>query len=216
MIPVTPALQKLATVLMRLAVRILPSSSEDWAKAMLSEFYHRNNCKEALSWAAGCLLACFKMRIEKMFFGNKKIFRWVLGPEFIICFFPLIFTWLESLFELYWDLFLSFPDLPPPIPYQVLNTSTIILGALGPLSLFFAFRSVLLDVRLPGKPIQLVLFGGPLVLGLIYVVCWSLLRQEFDFYFWSHLIPVSVLPALAMIHLIHIYSPDNKQRTALP
>lgn len=204
---------------MLLAARFMPASSEEWVKAMLSEFYHCDNCRKALSWAAGCLLASCKMRIKKMVIGNMKISRWLLGPELIFCFFPLIFTWLESLFWLSMTNLVTFEysigNSVQPIPYVILNFSIIILGTLAPLSLFVAFRSIILDVHLPGKLIRLVLFVGPLLLGVIYTLCWSLLGLNSGNNFWSGLFLLSALPALGMGHMIYIYSPDDNQPAEL-
>ena len=150
------------------ALLILPASGKEWAQAMLAEFYYIEREDHALTWAFGCVIAAVRMRCGAMLIGNLKVSRWVLGLELILCFNPLTFAWLESLF------WLSMTNLETsqhtirnavqPMPFVILNFSTVILGTLGPLSLIVGFRSIFLRDHFPGKFTRRILFAGPLPL----------------------------------------------------
>ena len=164
---------------------------------MMAEFYYIERGDHALSWAAGCVIAAVRMRCETMLIGNLKISHWVLGLELIFCFNALTFAWLESLFWLSMTNLETFQysirNAVQPIPFVVLNVSTIILGTSGPLSLLVGLRAMFLRGHFPGKFTQLIMFAGPLLLGVIHATCWSLLRVGFNY--WSAIFLVSIVPA---------------------
>ena len=213
MISTQTIMRRLAAILVQLAFLILPASGKEWAQAMLAEFYSIEREDHALTWAVGCVIAAIKMRGEAMLIGNLKVSRRVLGLELILCFNPLTFAWLESLFWLSMTNLVTFQysirNAVQPVPFVVLNISTLILGTLGPLSLIVGFRSIFLRDHFPGKFTQRILFAGPLALGIIHAACWSLLRVGFDYR--SAIFLVSILPALSAAHMIYICPSDNKR-----
>src|SRR5690606_8296946 len=126
-----------------------------WARAMSAELHHVQHIDgdyAALAWAIGCLISSIKVRANSMDVGNLRISRWVLAPEFALCFAPLTFGWLDVLFgmsgvvRLDWDIVERY-FLAVPGGLTALSTiaAQAVLGVLGPIGLWFALRLVVLN-----------------------------------------------------------------------
>src|SRR5262249_14887161 len=90
--------RRVGEALLRASEALLPERRRVWAKAMRGEYEHFTNDqyltdRQALAWAAGCLLVSLKERMA-MIKGNFKISRWLLAPEMLLCFLPLTLLWL--------------------------------------------------------------------------------------------------------------------------
>lgn len=209
-------IQRLAFALIRLALRLLPPSGNEWAKAMLAEFYYIDSDFNALAWAAGCVIATIKMRFEAMLIGNLKVSRWVLGPELVLCFTPLTFVWLDGIFGVSGIIRLNYGIVQEYFFSSSVGTfsllmmiSTAIFGISGPLSFILAMRIILLNRQLPGNNTGVVLITGPLVLGVIHITCWLLIGIDFRIDHYAGILMVSILPSLGVAHLFHVYSPNQ-------
>jgi hypothetical protein len=73
-------LRRIATALMKHAIRVLPSARSEWAEAMQHEIHHIENDREALTWAGGCVLASYAERSRVMSVMNSGWARAVLIP----------------------------------------------------------------------------------------------------------------------------------------
>ena len=60
-------LRRLASTLIRHAARVLPPARSQWGEAMKNEIHHIDDDLEALSWAAGCVVASYVER------GGRKM-----------------------------------------------------------------------------------------------------------------------------------------------
>lgn len=210
------SIKRLAFVLMTLAARILPPSGKGWAKAMLTEFYYLEQDSSALLWAIGCVIASIKMRYEAMNIGDLKISRWILIPELLLCFVPLTFYWLEVSFGAYgifrhnmefiWQSLSS-----PPSAMRVMILTTAVLGLVGPAGLVAAFQLIVLKHPIHTRMGGIILITGPVVLGIVSVICLLLMRPVI----WLDelglvLLLFTILPAAGAAHLYYGYTPSQE------
>ncbi len=76
--------RRIALALMEHAAHVLPSARSKWAEAMRHEIHHIENDREALTWAAGCVLASYVERSRGMSIMNSGWVRAILVPA-IVC-----------------------------------------------------------------------------------------------------------------------------------
>jgi hypothetical protein len=67
------ALHALAFSLLRKALRITPSNTADWGKAMLSELEHIEDSRAALLWAIGCAWTLVRAWLEEAVMQRKAL-----------------------------------------------------------------------------------------------------------------------------------------------
>lgn len=208
--------RRLAFALIELAIRLLPGTRIEWAKAMLSELYYLENDRKAVLWAVGCLVASIKERVSAMVTGNLKISRWILVPEMLLCFVPLTIGWLDSVggasgiirlnMEIIQKYFFGVPGGTAALAMMV---SGAILGVLGPVGLIAAMRLIAL-----GRPISrwlgTTLIVGPVLLGGTIVVARFIMDSELAVS--REMVLICVLPALGAAHMLHLgpRTPDVK------
>lgn len=211
--------RQFAVRLLNIAVRLLPRSRFEWARAMLAEFHYLENDHRAVLWAAGCCIAGIKERASAMLTGNLKISPWVFCLEMILCFVPLSVGWLDSLFGSSGIIRLNseiihryFIDASGGEIVLAMMISAAILGALGPIGLVAAFRLIVLGRPLQSPWLGSVLVGGPLLYGVLTLVSRfanggsaAIGFNAVDaFDLWSGVLLLSLLPALGAAHMLLI------------
>ena len=211
-------IKRLASVLMMLALRILPSSSEEWAKAMLTEFYYLDHGRDDLSWACGCVIASVKMRYENMIIGNLKISRWILIPELLVCFMPLTHFWLDvtvGQFGIFgYNLVFVIQNIsrfPEGTAITVMVLTTAVLGLVGPAGLISAYQLIVMKRPIQNKMTGIILITGPVVLGFVTITCLLIMREMV----WLDelglvLLLFTILPSAGAAHLYYVYTPRQE------
>lgn len=63
--------RRLAYMLARVAVWLLPASRGEWGQAMLAELYYVENERQAAFWALGCVMTSIKERVKSMAKGHS-------------------------------------------------------------------------------------------------------------------------------------------------
>jgi hypothetical protein len=207
----------IGSLLMRGAERLLPRRRRVWAAAMRSEFQHLTD-RQALAWAAGCLLVSLKERMA-MIKGNLKISRWLLAPEMLLCFLPLTLLWLDGLDGTSGLLRLSNAALQKNFisaPGGMLFLAAMLLGVLfatiGPVGIVTALRAIVWRRPVKNRWLRAALVAGPLLYGVMALTARAAesgvgamldfsASDAFDF--WSGMLLLSVLPALGAAHLLH-------------
>ena len=172
--------------------------------------------RDALVWAFGCLVAGFRERVNVMLFGNLKIARWVLAAEMLLCFLPLTMGWLDAIGGdsgiIRLDMHIIQTDFAGAKMFALVAMfASAILGAVGPIGLIAAFRSIVL-----GRPVRgwfgIALLIGPILCGAVTIASrWAIGGPEAfnphaygTFDFWSAILLLSVLPALGAAHLLRL------------
>jgi hypothetical protein len=56
--------RRLAALMIRHTLRVMPESRTEWAQGMAREIHHIDNDREALSWAVGCVSAAYGARLR--------------------------------------------------------------------------------------------------------------------------------------------------------
>jgi len=222
MIDSIPLLKYIAFMLMKLALRILPSSCNEWARAMLTEFHYLDRDHDALLWAGGCVIAAISMRLDTMIIGNLKISRWILIPELLLCFVPLTLFWLDTSFGIY-GIFRHNMDFvqqnivrfPEGTAFTVMILTTAVLGLLGPVGLISAFRLIVLKQPVHARIAGIGLIAGPFILGIVTVTCLLLMRPVI----WLDelglvMLLFSVMPSIGAAHMFYISTPERSKRVS--
>ena len=78
------ASRRIALALMEHAAHVLPPARSKWAEAMRHEIHHVENDLEALSWAAGCVVAGYVERSRVVSIMDSGLARAILVPA-IVC-----------------------------------------------------------------------------------------------------------------------------------
>ena len=209
--------RRFAIGLLNIALRLLPKSRGEWARAMRSEMHYLENDRRAVFWAAGCCIASIRERVNTMLTGNLRISPWLLWPEMILCFVPLSIGWLDSLFGPYGVIRLNvevlhrhFIAAPGGEIVLAMMISGAILGVLGPIGLVTAFRVIVLHRPMRNPWLCTTLMAGPLLYGVVSLVLRFAMGTSaaFDlaaadaFDFWSGALLLSLLPALGAAHMV--------------
>jgi hypothetical protein len=144
---------------------------------MLSELQYVDGDGKAIQWAFGCLVTGIKLRVNLMIAGNLKIARWIFLPEILLCFVPLSFAWLDSIFggsgvirlnvDVIYRYFLGVHGGQLVLIWMI---STTLLGTLGPVGLVAGFRLVVLGRPLRIHWLRVALVIGPLLYGLLFLI----------------------------------------------
>jgi hypothetical protein len=172
-----------------------PKERADWAQAMINEFDYLPPDLSAVGWALGCIFASYSERIRAMIRPLESLPRWVLAVEMLVCFLPLTLLFAAVVVR---GLHGGF----------TLQTSLLYgSGAvLGPLGLLAALRSIFF--KSPG-------LGRATIAGLCLLAAWTLVAYSAQILtfgqshlsdWWREFVIIAVLPALAVIHLVFIYS----------
>lgn len=209
--------RRFAMRLLNIAVRLLPRSRTDWARAMLSEMHYLEGDRHAVRWAVGCCVAAIKERVIPMQTGNLKISRWVFCLEMALCFLPLTIGWLDALsggsgiitsnFEV---ISRHFADAPGGGIVLAMIVSGAILGLLGPIGLVAAYRLVVLGRPMRSRWLRAALVVGPLLYGVLTLACRFAMGGSAAFSFnavdafdlWSGVLLLSLLPALGAAQML--------------
>jgi hypothetical protein len=209
--------RRFAIGLLNVAVRLLPKSRTEWARAMRSEMHYLENDRRAVFWAAGCCLASIKEKVTTMRTGNLRISSWLWWPEMMLSFVPLSIAWLDSLFgpsgifrlnvEVIHRYFIGAPSGETVLATMI---SGAILGVLGPIGLVTAFRVIVLHRPIRNPLLCTTLMVGPLLYGVLTLgfrfAIWGPaafgLAAVDAFDFWSGALLLSLLPALGAAHLV--------------
>jgi len=185
----------LAGRLLAHAQSVMPPGRAAWAHAMRNELGQFKSGREALRWAAGCVVAGYYERFRVMKIGTSTVSRAILVLEMLLCFAPL--TWLcvfvvANLHRMQGDGLLG---------EGLLDLS---LAALGPIGLIVAFRTIFLD-----RP-SLNRFAA---LALCVIATWTLLAYSLHVLaaaggsagdWWREFVLIALLPAVGIAHLSYL------------
>lgn len=221
--------RRMTSTLMRCAVRALPSSRLDWAKAMSAEIECVENERQAFLWAVGCVVAGLKERVRAMVTADPKLSRWILIPEMLLCFVPLTLGWLDAILGTLGILGLvrlnrqpDFVNIHGGAFALTPIVAGTILGALGPLGLIGAFRLVVQGRRASARWIRYALIAAPLLYGVLILSTRLFIGTEGAFglnsadglHFWSAILFLSALPTLGAVHLLSMARTRGENRLA--
>ena len=205
---------------MLLAVRAVPASCNEWAQAMLTEFSYLDHDRDALSWACGCVMAAVRLRYEAVELGNLKISRWILAPELLFCFLPLSMLWLGSTYQLMLIIsgntgfiYQNFFGTPGGIPILLMLIAWFCLGISGPISLFIAFRLIILNRTTHRGSLGKIMTISPLLLAVITLSVWRSINANLPDDYWAAVLIEFILPALGAAHLYYVYTPVQHTKT---
>jgi hypothetical protein len=194
---------RIAKALAAHAARILPVERQDWSRAMLHELHYLPRADTAIRWALGCVLAGYIDRINTMNRSLKRVSRWVLSLEALLCFGPV--TWLcvavlSSLVKGAW----SAAD-------ALLYVSATLIGPMG---LAIAVRTALLKQTV----------GRAATAAMCVLASWTFLaysglivRNEGGLSSdgWRSFVLIALLPALASAHLLYLAHETRRERAAI-
>src|SRR5690606_17034453 len=186
-----------------------------WARAMSAELHHVQHIDgdyAALAWAIGCLISSIKVRANSMDVGNLRISRWVLAPEFALCFAPLTFGWLDVMFgmsgvvRLDWDIVQRYFLAEPGGLIALLTIGAqAVLGVLGPIGLWFALRLVVLNRPLRNRAFGAALIGAAALIAVVFLANQAILGSIATAWDMAGtLILFSFLPAAGVLHLLYL------------
>ena len=190
---------KAARGLVKHAARISPPERAEWAQAMINELDYLSPDMSALGWALGCIWVCYSERIRAMIRSLKSLPRWVLVLEMLVCFLPL-----TLLFSAVVQRGLHGGFTPPEA--LLYGSATI----LGPLGLAAAFRSIFT---------QSASMSRAAIVALCLLAAWTLAAYSTQILtfgqshlsdWWREFVLISVLPVLAVLHVVLL----NSQRRA--
>jgi hypothetical protein len=221
--------RRLAQSLVRCAAWLLPSDRSAWAQAMAAEIDALPSDGEALRWAVGCITASSKVRLVTMLVGKLHVSRWVLVPEMLLCFVPLVLLLAgaaTSVAHLRWELIPKYFLVAPGAALLLLSLfAGVIVGLLGPIALVAAFRLVVLHRPLRNRWVRATIVTGPALYGVLVILdrlalggLANLSPASPDFFdFVSAMVLLSCLPALGAAHLLHLGGqPMTKALSLLP
>jgi hypothetical protein len=191
---------RLVTFLLKHAAHVLPQERRHWADAMRAEAEHADH---ELSWAAGCVLASYKMRSNSIM--NKNILPvspWILAMEALVGFGPLTLLWVVAI------VFLVSRGTTDGVAVGTL------LATLAPVALVAAIRSLFSGK--PSRQLFMALAIGFAVLGLLQCVSMAFdSRGSFAWfrYDWQLIVLFSVLPCAACLHFSQVSG--NRKEVAI-
>jgi hypothetical protein len=203
-----PLSQRIARRLIACAGYVLQKRRADWAQAMRCELEHVPQGFAALRWSIGCLFASYKERAEIMEIGSlrtARISRVVLTLEMLLCF--LVPT--AALLGLFATIVLAgySPFWGTPISALLLTTSLV-----GPLGLFLAFKSIVLEQLQMSKSITLVFsaLAGWTFIGNTFFVL-SIASPGYEL---RGIIITAILPVVGAAHLVYMANTERSTRAS--
>jgi hypothetical protein len=201
-----------ASMLLKLACRLMPRERREWAAAMKAEIHYLPRGVVS-SWAAGCLVTALKQRFAPMHTGNFRINRWVFLLETLGCFGPATLAWWEFTFGPSGAAYFSgkmfamhFENVPPAFQYATgLHLGHALTGVVAPIGLFLGLRYVIRDRALDHRALGYGLIAAPVlqtIAGLVGVVGFGV----------QPLLPgifllLIVLPIAGFAHLMYLARP---------
>ena len=207
---------RLEHIMLRHSLRVLPSSREEWGRAMLAEARHIEGRSQRVMWAAGCLIAAYKERSAHM--CEVNVSRGVLAMEWIFCF---GFLSLWGIVEILDIPGLASGNLEQLAAYlsqrgpaaAVAGGLELLVSMLGPIGLLLALRYIssgrgLRNRTFATAAISTLLLSGALVMGLH---AWQGSTVGFD---WRGLTLLALLPAFGYWHLDQVSRSDDGRRVS--
>jgi hypothetical protein len=193
-----PLGQRIARRLTAHASSVLQKRRADWAQAMRSELEYIPQGFAALRWSIGCLFASYLERAKVMEFGSLKttrISRVVLTLEMLLCFFLPTAAFLGVFVAIVLAEY-------PPFWGTGMSALLVTTSFVGPLGLFLAFKSIVLEQRRMSKSITLFFcaLAGWTFLGNTFFV----LSVASPGYELRGIILLALLPVVGAAHLIYV------------
>ena len=170
---------------------------------MCSEIDHLPDGRNAVSWAFGCLFACYIERMTVMKTGDFHVSRLVLTIEMLICFVPI--TWLGMAV-----IYVTMAGVMP-VTIGLLNLSATVVGPVG---LIIAFRMIVLQSTSQNKAVLGILF----IPAVWTVLAFALLIKGGNgppIEWWRELVLLALLPAAGIAHLIYLAVTREKFLTVI-
>lgn len=187
------------------AVSVLPAGHSGWAKAMRNELDYIQQDVVACRWAIGCLSACYIARIKTMEVREMKtvsISRVVLSLEMLLCFVVPTGTVLSGFITIIFSESLQFWSTP-------MSALLLTTGLVGPLGLFLAFKSIVLETRQMSKRMTFVfsaLAGWTFVGNTFFVL--SVASPGYEL---RAIILMALLPAVGAAHLVYLANAERNE-----
>jgi len=201
-----------ASMLLKLACRLMPRERGEWAEAMKAEIHYLPR-GAVFSWAAGCLVTAIKQRFAPVHTGNFRINRWVFLVETLGCFGPATLAWWEFTFGPSGAAYFSrktfamhFESVSPAFQYATgLHLGHALTGVVAPMGLFLGLRYVIRNRALDNRALGCALITAPVlqtIAGFIGVVGFGV----------QPLLPglfllLIVLPIAGFVHLMYLAWP---------
>ena len=201
-----PLSQRMARRLTKHASCLLQKRRTDWAQAMRSELEYVPQGFAAFRWSIGCLLASYLERAKIVEFGSLKttrISRIVLTLEMLLCFLLPTAALLGLLLAI---VLAEYPSFWGTRMSALLLTTSFV----GPLGLFLAFKSIVLEQRQMSRSIALAfcaLAGWTFVGNTFFVL--SVASPGYEL---RGIILLALLPVAGAAHLIYM---ANTERSVL-
>lgn len=194
-------LRHLARAQLAMAATLVPKSHREWMNDMRAEAAYIESDFVALRWAAGCVIASLKWRVETMLTFNRTISRPVLMLEWLMCFLPLTLLWI-------WALIYLAKGVPADIAADIFVG--LAFATFGPVALVVALL-VVMSKR--SQTITWIAHSLVLALGAMCLLQLfssgaegrlDLLWFRFD---PGTFVLLSLLPLLGCLHLAHLSKP---------
>lgn len=147
--------------------------------------------------------------------GNFKISTWIAVPEMLLCFAPLTLGWFDALGALS----AMTARHETGASGLIAVVTAIILATVGPAGLVCAFRLLILRRTIRSGWLRAALIAGPITTGVLLLaqgISSRSLTLGDAFNFWSGIVLLSALPALAAIHLVRLSTDCSEGKGGLP
>lgn len=184
------------------ASNVMHKKRADWAQAMRNELEYVPQGFGAIRWSIGCLFASYKERAMVMEIGSIKttrISRVVLTLEMLLCF--LVPT--QSLLALFF--------IADYVPFWSTALAVLLLSTslVGPLGLYLAFKSIVLERRQMSRSVMLLfcVLAGWTFFGNTFFV----LSVTSPGYELRGIILMALLPAAGAAHLVYMANTDRSE-----
>ena len=198
-----PLSQRMARRLTTHASCLLQKRRTDWAQAMRSELEYVPQGFAGFRWSIGCLFASYLERAKIVEFGSLKTTRIVLTLEMLLCFLLPTAALLGLLLAI---VLVEYPSFWGTRMSALLLTTSFV----GPLGLFLAFKSIVLEQRQMSRSIALAfcaLAGWTFVGNTFFVL--SVASPGYEL---RGIILLALLPVAGAAHLIYM---ANTERSVL-
>jgi hypothetical protein len=180
--------KRLANRLLRHAAWVSPVHRKDWASGMMHELKHIRRDSQALEWAAGCVVASYRERMQAMI-RIQKLPLWLIALEMAVCLVPL--NWL------FLAVFANAAHGIMPLKDFIRFGS---VAAAGPLGLLLAVRMLFFSRRRVGR--NTMILTALLAAWTLFAYLAELLHNGAVPFPWREYVLIALLPAVAVAHLI--------------
>lgn len=185
--------RKAAFRLVKHAAWVSPPNREEWSRAMLHELDHIPRGASALRWALGCAFVSYLERMDIMTRSLGELPRWLLSIEMAVCLVPLTGLFVAILTTTARGVM--------PLGFGIVSGSVALLG---PVALVVTLRLAHASNARVGRTTTMLL--ALLAAWTVLAGSVQVLRSGTFLATWRDYVLITLLPALAVTHLLQVNS----------